>query len=159
MKRTLFLDCDGVLADFDSHALSIFGIPSREFENLFGTSTFWRVLQEYQAGFYRTMPRMPDALVLFEAVEHLKPIILTGCPLGGWAEPQKMEWAAEHFPGTKMITCMSAEKRSHMKPGDILVDDYLKYRHLWEEAGGVFVHHTSADSSIAALYDLGVLRD
>jgi hypothetical protein len=131
----------------------------RRFEDLFGTPTFWRVLSEHEGVFYRTMPLMWDVWVLFEAVKHLNPVILTGCPLGGWAEPQKMEWAEEHFPGTKMITCMSAEKRTYMKPGDILVDDYLKYRHLWEEAGGIFVHHESADKSIDALYDLGVLRD
>ena len=155
--RTVFLDCDGVLGDFDSHALSIFGMPSRQYEDTFGTPMFWRTLREYEAGFYRTMPRMQDADVLFEAVRHLKPVILTGCPLGGWAEPQKMEWAAEHFPGTKMITCMSAQKRSYMKPGDILVDDYLKYRDLWLEASGIFVHHQSAEQSVAALHDLGVI--
>jgi hypothetical protein len=44
-----------------------------------------------------------------------------------------------------------------MHPGDILVDDYLKYRHLWEEAGGVFVHHTSARHTIRQLAELGLL--
>jgi hypothetical protein len=62
-----------------------------------------------------------------------------------------MAWAKEHFPGTKMITCASRDKSRHMKPGDVLVDDYLKYRHLWEAAGGVFIHHTSAKASLEAL--------
>jgi len=38
-----------------------------------------------------------------------------------------------------------------MKPGDIIIDDYLKYRHLWVEAGGIFIHHISAVESLAAL--------
>jgi hypothetical protein len=42
-----------------------------------------------------------------------------------------------------------------MHPGDILVDDYLKYRHLWEEAGGVFIHHTSASNTLRQLAALG----
>ena len=36
-------------------------------------------------------------------------------------------------------------------PGDALVDDWDRYRGLWEEAGGLFIHHTSARASIAAL--------
>ena len=100
---------------------------------------------------------MPDARELFEAVEHLGPVILTGLPLGDWAEPQKRAWGAKHFPHTSMICCLSKDKRNHMQSGDILVDDFLKYKHLWEEAGGIFVHHTSAKSSIEALKQLEIL--
>jgi uncharacterized protein YfaT (DUF1175 family) len=44
-----------------------------------------------------------------------------------------------------------------MKPGDILIDDFDKYRHLWIEAGGIFIHHTSAAASIRALRELSIL--
>jgi len=99
---------------------------------------------------------LKDALDLYRAVAHLHPIILTGCPRGGWAEPQKIDWAARHFPGVRIITCRSQEKRLHMKAGDILVDDLLKYKHLWEEAGGIFVHHKSANESLHRLEKLGL---
>jgi hypothetical protein len=104
-RAQLFLDCDGVLADFGLH-----------------------------------------------------PIILTGCPIGGWAEPQKVEWAAEHFPVAEIITCMSREKYLHVDQGDVLVDDYRKYQRQREEAGGIFIHHTSARSIIAALKRIGLLN-
>lgn len=156
MSRQLFLDCDGVLANFDAYAEEIFGLPPRKFEDQHGAKRFWCDLQSHE-GFYTKLPPMPDALELFAAVEHLNPIILTGLPLGDWAEPQKREWGAKHFPRTKMICCMSADKRNHMKPGDILVDDFLKYKHLWEEAGGTFIHHTSAKNSIAILSDMEIL--
>ena len=68
-----------------------------------------------------------------------------------------MEWAAEHFPSVQRIACASSDKRLHMKPGDVLVDDYLKYQHLWEEAGSIFIHHTSAKASIAKLIEIGML--
>ena len=152
----LFLDCDGVLADFDSAAEEVFGMRSREAEQKLGLKTFWRKLRDHE-DFYGTLPLMPDARKLFDAVKHLNPIILTGCPLGGWAESQKHRWAAAHFPGTKMITCMAREKRLHMKAGDILVDDSLKFRELWEQAGGVFIHHTSADHTIAELRRIELL--
>ena len=156
MKQQLFLDCDGVLADFDKAAEKIFGMPPREAEERIGTPQFWAKIR-HQRSFYRHLELMPDARELFNVVAHLQPVILTGCPLGGWAEVQKMEWAAEHFPGTKMITCLSAEKRMHMQRGDVLVDDYLKYRSRWEEAGGIFIHHTTAQSTLAALERMGML--
>ena len=46
---------------------------------------------------------------------------------------------------------MARNKRDHAQPGDVLVDDTLKHRHLWEEVGGVFIHHTSAASTIEEL--------
>ncbi|WP_287360681.1 hypothetical protein [Mesorhizobium sp.] len=151
----LFLDCDGVLADFDSAFAAHFGHPPRVYEAQKGSNTFWRDIQHEAKDFYRHLPLMADARALYDAVAHLRPIILTGCPLGGWAEPQKLAWAAEHFPGVPMITCMSKDKRTYCRPGDILVDDYLKYRDLWEGAGGVFIHHIDAASSLAVLAALG----
>jgi hypothetical protein len=146
----LFLDCDGVLADFDRGATRVLGLPPRVYEKKHGLPAFWRQLQR-APDFYATLPPLPDAFALFEAVRHLDPIILTGLPRGDWAAPQKVRWAAEHFPGTRIITCMAVDKRRHAQAGDVLVDDMLRHRHLWEEAGGIFVHHRSAAESIAEL--------
>ena len=54
-----------------------------------------------------------------------------------------------------MITTRAALKREYCTPGDALVDDAARYRRLWEEAGGHFVHHRDASQSIAALRRLG----
>lgn len=152
----LFIDCDGVLADFDTSAEQLFNQNSRDAEKALGTPAFWRRIRE-QDSFYSRLPLLPDAMELYQAIAHLNPIILTGCPAGGWAEPQKMEWATRHFPGVRMITCLSREKCRFLgRPGDILVDDYLKYRHLWEQAGGIFVHHQTAKQTIELLADLGL---
>lgn len=156
LTTQLFLDCDGVLADFDALAAEILGMHPRAYEERYGSDPFWNRLRQH-GSFYRNLPLLADARELFAGVAHLKPVILTGCPRGGWAEPQKMAWAKEHFPGTRMITCASRDKARHMKPGDVLVDDYLKYRHLWEQAGGVFVHHKTAKESLAELRERGVL--
>jgi 5'(3')-deoxyribonucleotidase len=94
---------------------------------------------------------MPDARRLFDAVKHLEPTILTGLPLGKWAAPQKIEWAAEHFPGVPIITCMAADKHLHMHPGDVLVDDREKHRAAYEAAGVVFIHHKNAEDSLRQL--------
>ena len=149
-KRQLFLDCDGVLADFDAGAFKLFGIPAQDFQDRNGAGRFWARLAKHP-DFYGTLPLMPGAMTLFEAVRHLEPVILTGLPMGKWAAPQKVRWAAQHFPGTRIITTLARNKRDHAKPGDVLVDDQLKHRHLWEEIGGVFVHHQSVDSTLQQL--------
>lgn len=94
---------------------------------------------------------MADAQILFDAVAHLRPTILTGLPLGNWAAPQKVAWAERHFRGTPIITCMARDKVRYMASGDVLVDDREDHRAKWEDAGGVFVTHKNAERSLAAL--------
>ena len=157
MRRQIFLDCDGVLADFDAGAEAILGMPPGRFEQRFGPREFWKRLAG-APDFFGSLPPMADAMELYEAVRHKNPVILTGMPRGNWAEPQKRRWAERHFPGVPVITTMAALKHEPRHPGDVLVDDRDKHRHLWENEGGIFVHHKDARSSIAALRDLGYLN-
>ena len=151
--RQLYLDCDGVLADFDKGATAILGLHPRAFEKRHGIGRFWAKLAS-APDFYFSLPLMPDARQLFDAVKHLKPTILTGLPLGKWAAPQKERWAAEHFPGVPIITTMAKQKHLHMEQGDVLVDDRENHRHLWEDAGGIFVHHKTAEDSLRQLAEI-----
>jgi hypothetical protein len=153
MTRQLFLDCDGVLADFDAGAREMLGMSPNAFEARHGKRGFWREVARTK-DFYGRLPLMPDARELFEAVKHLDPIILTGLPLGNWAAPQKVRWAEQHFPGTHIITCMARDKFRHMKGADVLVDDRADHRDKWEAAGGVFVHHKDARSSLRQLAEI-----
>ena len=152
----VFLDCDGVLADFDAGAAQAFGMSLTEFERRFGMKRFWNKLASLD-DFFGDLPLLPDARDLYEAVRHLEPIILTGLPRGNWAEPQKRRWAQRHFPDVPVITTSAALKREHCRPGDALVDDREKYRSLWEQAGGVFIHHLDAASSIQQLRERAFL--
>ena len=156
MRRQIYLDCDGVLADFDKAAEKILGLPPAIFEDRFGSGQFWKLLAGH-GDFFGCLDPMPDAYVLYDAVKHCKPIILTGLPQGTWAEPQKRRWARRYFPGVPVITTMAALKREHCHPGDVLVDDRIHYRHLWEAEGGVFIRHTDAQSSIRALKEAGYI--
>jgi hypothetical protein len=150
----VYLDCDGVLADFDAGAEAVFGMPPDAFQARHGLGRFWAALARADR-FFERLPLTADAMQLYEAVRPLQPVILTGLPRGGWAEPQKRRWAERHFPGVPVITTTAALKREHCHPGDALVDDNDKYRHLWEGAGGHFVHHVNAARTIEALAGLG----
>lgn len=153
---TVFLDCDGVLADFDGGACRVLGQSPEAFQRRFGLKQFWSRLAA-EPDFFANLPLLPDAQDLYEAVRACRPVILTGVPRGNWAEPQKRRWADRHFPDTPMITTSAALKREHCRPGDALIDDWDSHRHRWEEAGGVFIHHRDAASSIQALQAHGFL--
>ena len=156
MRKQIYLDCDGVLADFDKSAQAILGAPSQVFEKRHGAAEFWRRLARAD-GFFEHLELLPDALELYEAVKAKDPVILTGMPHGQWAEPQKRRWAARHFPGVPVITTAAALKREHCHPGDVLVDDRIQHRRLWERAGGLFIRHRSAEASIAVLRAAGYI--
>ena len=149
----LFLDADGVLADFDLAARRLLGASAKDYIAAHGRGAFWKRLATAK-NFYGSLPEMPDARRLFDAVKHLEPTILTGLPEGKWAAPQKVEWAAEHLPGVPIITCMAADKHEHMHPGDVLVDDREKHRAAYEAAGVVFIHHKNAEDSLRRLAKL-----
>ena len=155
--RQLYLDCDGVLADFDKGATAILGLPPRAYEKRHGLGRFWQKLAA-APDFYFGLPLKDDAIELFDAVRHLRPIILTGLPRGNWAAGQKVRWAAKYFPGTRIITTMARDKRDHAREGDVLVDDQQRHRHLWEEAGGIFVHHKNARQTLGELVSYFPLR-
>lgn len=153
VDRRLYLDCDGVLADFDRGAEQVLGMTPKAYEARHGRGRFWARLAQ-TPDFFGKLPLMPGATELFAAVRHLHPVILTGLPRGNWAAAQKVRWAAEHFPGTKIITTLAADKRDHCAHGDVLVDDNLKYRHLWEGAGGIFIQYHDVEQALEELAGL-----
>jgi PAS domain-containing protein len=151
---TIFLDLDGVLADFDRSAQAILGVPPREFEGRHGTPAFWATLRRRAPGLYAELPLMADARELWDGVRTLagqEPVILTGVPRWRDAGDQKRRWAAQHFPGASVITTFAARKSDHARPGDVLIDDNPRYADRWEAKGGVFIVHRSAEASLAAL--------
>lgn len=139
-----------MLADFDTGAAAALGMNPKAFEKRFGLGRFWAKLAK-TPDFYFGLPLLPDGMALFDAVRHLDPVILTGVPRGAWAADQKVRWAARYFPGTRIITTFARDKRKHAKRGDVLVDDQPRHASAWEEAGGVFIHHEDAASTVEKL--------
>ena len=149
----LFLDLDGVLADFDRGVETVTGRRPEELP----LKTMWAALARAPR-FFETLEMMHDAEALWRFCAPHRPTILTGLPMGAWAPEQKKRWVARmlgaHVP---VVACMARDKPRWSGPGHVLVDDRDKHRHLWEANGGIFVHHKSAAASIAELKALGYL--
>lgn len=150
----LFLDLDGVLADFDRGVEAVTGKRPEDLP----LKTMWAALA-HAPRFFDTLAFMHDAQALWEFCAPLRPTILTGLPLGNWAPAQKKAWVARmlgaHVP---VITCMSRDKPRWSGPGHVLVDDRASAGPGWEAKGGSFIHHTGAEGSIAHLRELGYGR-
>lgn len=149
----VFVDMDGVLADFDTHYEALFGEkPDRILDNV-----KWNQVRQSK-DFYLNIPPMEDMQLLwgYLSAKFGKLIVLTGIPSSvAEAADNKTAWVRKHLGDTEIICCLSKDKYRHCQPGDMLIDDWEKYRHLWEGAGGRWVTHTSAAETIRQIELLG----
>lgn len=147
----IFVDLDGVLADFDTHYEVLFGSrPCKVADNV-----DWKKI-EAAPGFYASIPPMRDAYLLWgfvTAYADKPPVILTGVPSSiPSAADEKRDWCARWLgPQYEVRTCFSKEKCLQAAPGDILIDDWEKYQQLWIAKRGRWITHTSANSTIEEL--------
>lgn len=145
----LFCDMDGVLADFDTGYRTMVGPYGGKDQD----DVDWKKIKD--AGeFFLLLPPMPDMDYLWSNIEHLNPIILTGVPTQASEEAlsNKRAWVDKHIGRhVRMIGCLSAAKCLHAKPGDVLIDDWEKYKHLWVGAGGNWITHYNASATLGEL--------
>ena len=155
----VFVDLDGVLADFDLGVRRICGALPDELE----PAAMWRAIA-HARGFYEHLAWMSDGRALWGKVKEVSPIILTGLPRGNWAEAQKRAWCARELgPDVPVITCLSRNKHLEAKAAcaqeqiPVLIDDRYGLKDAWENIGGIFVHHSATVETIARLGELGIL--
>jgi 5'(3')-deoxyribonucleotidase len=145
--RTIYLDMDGVVADFDEYAHRTLGLPPSE-----GVypEDIWNQLAS-NGRIYRDLVLCEGAMLLVNtmrhiAIEHeLYLKFLSAVPKGNdvpWAFTDKVEWAQKHFPDIPvMFGPFSKDKHMHCKKGDILIDDRRSNIEEWDAAGGHGILH------------------
>ncbi|MGY3589333.1 5' nucleotidase, NT5C type [Bradyrhizobium sp. USDA 4350] len=157
----IYVDLDGVLADFDKAAEVILGTDNiYKYEFVWGADKFWEKLNA-KPYFFRDLPKKHDADRLWDAISHLKPVILTALPRenGERVAEQKNQWVRNFVKGRPqdVITCATKDKPNYCKPGDILIDDRAVNRDAWIGQGGMYLIHTDAGRTVAALKALGII--
>jgi 5'(3')-deoxyribonucleotidase len=159
--KRIFLDMDGVLADFNVGVENLTGTP---FPNtLQGHNDYDERKEELtNKRLFRHLPPMPDMHDLVGYVRHtgLPWEILTAAgvinrELVVW---DKQEWIKEHVSPTVVVTCTmtGSQKGMFAIKGSVLVDDRQKNLDSWIEHGGIGILHTSAADTID---QLKALRD
>lgn len=155
MSYELYIDSDGVIADFDRKAVELLG-GKRIHEVPKGT--LWAKIGQYNkdvSPFFDSLELMQDAQRLVDfALENfpaVKILTATGFTPADGGE-QKIRWYARHFPGLEVVVVKkSPDKAQYAHPRAILVDDRSKSIDPWLSAGGIGILHTSVDNTIETL--------
>lgn len=144
----IYLDMDGVLADFDKFVLENLG-RTFSFESTPEEETLmWTALFKIDRMYFQLEPT-PYAFEIVEAAKAITPNveILTAIPRKTTlpnAEQDKQDWIVKHFgPDLKVnFGPYSKNKWKHCKPGDVLVDDRPSNIEDWKtKAEGIAIFH------------------
>lgn len=140
----LFLDLDGVFADFDGLVKQEWGWDRDPYRDTIPNDVFWNTLRTYNGRLFLDLKPMPYAKDLWEAMQKYSPIILTGVARSiPHCIEDKHTWIAKYLdPKARVICAASRNKNLYAKTGDILLDDSPKYQELWEKRGGIWITHT-----------------
>jgi hypothetical protein len=137
-KALIFLDMDGVLTDFESHA---------EQENKL-TPDGKLKYAELDYKWWATMPEYEGAKAFYDEARQLGATrFLTGPTLHEDSYSGKAAWLQKFVPERgkfilqDLMLCRSEEKYLLAQPNRILVDDRIKNIEAWEAAGGIGIHH------------------
>lgn len=156
----IYVDLDGVLADFELHLFERYGLRVHTCDD----GAMWEAINHYDANhgewFYDLQP-MHDAHMLWDYVKKYNPTILTATGrVEATASGQKRRWAQQHFgvPDDRVITVRKSEMKAQWaKPNAILIDDnFPRSITSWTAAGGIGIIHSNARLSIAELKRLGL---
>ena len=147
MTTRIYLDLDGVMADFDKYFLDTFGIESHKLDD----PTLWKLINGHE-NFFLNLPLMEGALDFFRSIEHLPVSILTACPKSNYtsAAMQKRQWVYKHLSTEVPVIPMLGGKNKCLfmhSPGDVLIDDFEKNCIPWAEHGGFAIHHKNFKST------------
>jgi len=136
---TIYVDIDGVLADYASQYIAATGAPI-EPEDLHSwdsllelTGTTYEQLRQIQAddGFLDNIELYHHTRSLLAWAESMgdEVILLTAVE-----EPERARWAARVLPGYELIQGPDKSKYAH--PGALLIDDSAKNCHAFKDSGG-----------------------
>lgn len=161
MTYQLFVDSDGVFADFELLLFQRYNLRVMSCSD----EEMWAAINHYEANhgeWFFDLPLMPDALELWNYVKPYTPQILTATGRAyETAAPQKVRWYGEtpfHLPPERVITVRKSEmKAAYAHPNAILIDDnFTRSITSWTNAGGIGILHSNARLTIAELKHYGM---
>lgn len=145
--RKIYLDLDGVMADFDRYFIELFGVSSDTLDD----NTLWKWINNH-GNFFNNLPLCEGAIDFFNEIKHHDVSILTACPKTNYAVAavQKRAWVYRHLsPDVTVIPMLGGKNKCLFmhSPGDVLIDDFEKNCIPWAEHGGFAIHHKNFDST------------
>ena len=161
----VYLDMDGVIADFDKRFRDLSGMEPKEFENKYGKKAFWNLIdEEHKIKFWVGIPTMPGAADLVDAVKDYNYELLTSPSAKKQSYLGKILWVRNHtgsvFPSKPRINFKKAKEKHLIKPQlaktDILIDDREDTIGRWNAAGGTGIVYKNISQVLNDLGKLGL---
>ena len=149
----IYCDMDGVLVDFERGYKELTGEDASYKTD---PAKFWEPITKAGAAFWIKLKWMPDGKQLWSYIEQYNPELLSAPSREESSKIGKRIWVKRNMPGTKLILRTAERKQEFATPNAILIDDRADNVQRWNEAGGVGIHHTSAENTIKQLKDLGL---
>ena len=107
--------------------------------------------------FWADLPPAPDKDTLWNYISQYNPAVLSH-PWDQESADGKRIWIANNLTPQPKEVILTGDKHKHAVSEDgtpnVLIDDFKIYIDPWRAAGGIAIHHTSADSTIAQLREL-----
>ena len=157
--KRIFIDMDGVLADFNTGVETLTGDPFPN--NEVGRNDYDARKEELtNKRLFRKLPPMEDMHDLVAYVRHtrLPWEILTAAGVINreLVVYDKNEWIREFVSPSVVVTCTmtGSQKGMFAFEGSVLIDDRPKNIEAWEANGGIGILHTSAAATIKELKKL-----
>ena len=164
-KYKIYLDMDGVIADFNTRFKDLSGIEPREFESKYGRKAFWDFIDEKnKIKFWVGIPPMPGASELVSYISKHDYELLTAPSIKDQSRLGKNLWVRNHvgdiFPSKPKVTFKFSKEKHKVKQNlsqfDILIDDRQSIIDNWNNAGGFGILYQSTSQAIADLKKLGL---
>jgi 5'(3')-deoxyribonucleotidase len=157
----VYVDMDGVLADFDTGFFNIAGRTTAEC-SVNGDAELWNIISKFgKARFFSTLPLMPGALEMWQFIHQnfLQVKICTALgssdAVDGLNTKGKRMWLQNHLPNLQdediIMVANKHKKRHYSRPGDIIIDDNVIVITEWIQKGGIGILHKYAPETIEKL--------
>jgi beta-phosphoglucomutase-like phosphatase (HAD superfamily) len=153
--KKIYLDMDGVIADFDRRYKTRYKMLPREAEQHKEFDKFFT--QFIKDGEFATLDLMPDAMDLINFLKSLKvPTEILSSSASEKKDPdirpQKLEWLKKNnieFPA--IIVPGKRHKKEYSNKNTLLIDDTAVNIDQWRREGGIGILHTDAFTTINIL--------
>ena len=161
----IYLDMDGVVADFDKRFEDLSGLLPDDFISKNGKNAFWDLIDEkHKVGFWVGIPPMENAKQLVDFVSQYDYVMLTAPSTKKQSRLGKNLWIRNHtgdiFPTKPRVIFKAAKEKHKVKPQltdlDILIDDKASTIDNWNASGGTGILYKSAPQVISQLKKLGL---
>jgi len=153
----IFCDMDGVLVDFPAQWKKYFEEDPKTHKKRVGKEEFDMLLDTTPYAFWINMGWMPGGEKLWSIIKKHDTTILSSPAESEDSKKAKADWLKKHGINNELILKKSYRKQEHAAPNHILIDDYIRNIEQWRAKGGIGIHHTDVNKTLAELAKLGLI--